>query len=46
MVEWDQSHELQKRFRTVGDYISHIIKEDKKQESEAPKVQEDKSQEE
>jgi len=31
MVEWDESHELQKRFRTVRDYISYIIQEEKKE---------------
>jgi len=31
MVEWDESHDLQKRFRTASHYISHLIKEDKKE---------------
>tara|TARA_B110000285_G_C14719699_1_gene421582 strand:- start:66 stop:245 length:180 start_codon:yes stop_codon:yes gene_type:complete len=36
MVEWDSSFELQKRFRTAGAYVSHIIKEDKKQAAQKP----------
>jgi len=45
MVEWDESHELQKQFRTVGDYISYIIREEKKQ-TENVEIKEEKPKEE
>ena len=32
MVEWDESNELQKRFRSAREYVSYVIKQEKKQE--------------
>jgi len=47
MVEWDESHELQKRFRTEGEYVSYVIKEDKKQEGKNHEIKiEEKTKEE
>ena len=30
MVEWDESNELQKRFRSAREYVSYVNKREKK----------------